>query len=173
MFIERFVEKARHIEVQVVGDGTGLCIHLYERDCSVQRRYQKVVELAPAQHMSAEAKAGLYAEAVKLCSALKYKGAGTVEFLVDSDVEGGASFFFMEVNPRLQVEHTVTEELTGIGALAAPAPATRLPLLTPLTQTLSTCSCGSRWVRRWRTAATGRRRWCPPCARTALSSSAA
>ena len=109
-FIERFVKNPRHIEVQCLGDGTGAVVHLYDRDCSVQRRHQKVVECAPATGLDAETREALFADSVRLLSAAKYKNAGTVEFLVD---ELGRHYF-IEVNPRVQVEHTVTEEVTGI-----------------------------------------------------------
>eukprot|EP00986_Skeletonema_menzelii_P012247 scaffold6677_cov155-Skeletonema_menzelii.AAC.16 len=110
VFIERFVEKPRHIEVQIIGDGEGNVIHLWERDCSIQRRHQKVIEMAPAWSLPDELRAELHEYAVKLTSAAKYKNAGTVEFLVDNENRP----YFIEVNPRIQVEHTVTEEVTGI-----------------------------------------------------------
>jgi len=110
VFIERFVDKPRHIEVQIIGDGTGNVVHLWERDCSVQRRHQKVIEMAPAWTLSDELRRELHDYAIKLTSAAKYKNAGTVEFLVDSEMRP----YFIEVNPRIQVEHTVTEEVTGI-----------------------------------------------------------
>jgi len=110
VFVERFVEKPRHIEVQIIGDGEGNVIHLWERDCSIQRRHQKVIEMAPAWSLPDELRAELHQYAVKLTSAAKYKNAGTVEFLVDSENRP----YFIEVNPRIQVEHTVTEEVTGI-----------------------------------------------------------
>lgn len=110
VFIERFVDRPRHIEVQIIGDGTGNVVHLWERDCSVQRRHQKVIEMAPAWTLSDELRAELHKYAVDLTSAANYKNAGTVEFLVDSQDRP----YFIEVNPRIQVEHTVTEEVTGI-----------------------------------------------------------
>lgn len=110
VFVERFVEKPRHIEVQIVGDGEGNVIHLWERDCSVQRRHQKVVEIAPAWTLPDGLRRQLHEYAVELTSAAKYKNAGTVEFLIDSEMRP----YFIEVNPRIQVEHTVTEEVTGI-----------------------------------------------------------
>eukprot|EP00526_Cylindrotheca_closterium_P003831 CAMPEP_0113649442 /NCGR_PEP_ID=MMETSP0017_2-20120614/26270_1 /TAXON_ID=2856 /ORGANISM="Cylindrotheca closterium" /LENGTH=1229 /DNA_ID=CAMNT_0000561813 /DNA_START=33 /DNA_END=3722 /DNA_ORIENTATION=+ /assembly_acc=CAM_ASM_000147 len=110
VFIERFVDRPRHIEVQVIGDGTGNVVHLWERDCSVQRRHQKVIEMAPAWTLSDELRADLHNYAISLTSAAKYKNAGTVEFLLDSQDRP----YFIEVNPRIQVEHTVTEEVTGI-----------------------------------------------------------
>uniref|UniRef100_A0A6M2DLA5 Pyruvate carboxylase n=1 Tax=Xenopsylla cheopis TaxID=163159 RepID=A0A6M2DLA5_XENCH len=110
MFIEKFIERPRHIEVQLLGDKQGNIVHLYERDCSVQRRHQKVVEIAPAPHLSASLRDRMTACAVKLAKHVGYENAGTVEFLAD-DKE---NFYFIEVNARLQVEHTVTEEITGI-----------------------------------------------------------
>lgn len=115
VFIERFVDRPRHIEVQIVGDGTGNVVHLWERDCSVQRRHQKVIEMAPAWTLPDELRAQLHEYAVALTSAAKYKNAGTVEFLVDSQMRP----YFIEVNPRIQVEHTVTEEVTGIDLVQA------------------------------------------------------
>ncbi|XP_037086554.1 pyruvate carboxylase, mitochondrial-like isoform X1 [Pollicipes pollicipes] len=110
MFIERFIENPRHIEVQVMGDKAGNVVHLYERDCSVQRRHQKVVEIAPAPNLDPEVRDQMTADAVKLCRHVGYENAGTVEFLLDSK----GQYYFIEVNARLQVEHTVTEEITGI-----------------------------------------------------------
>ena len=110
VFIERFVDRPRHIEVQILGDGTGNVVHLWERDCSVQRRHQKVIEMAPAWTLPDDLRKELHQYAIQLTSAAKYKNAGTVEFLVDSEMRP----YFIEVNPRIQVEHTVTEEVTGI-----------------------------------------------------------
>jgi pyruvate carboxylase len=115
VFVERFVDRPRHIEIQIVGDGTGNVVHLWERDCSVQRRHQKVVEMAPAFTLPDELRADLQKYAIQLTSAAKYKNAGTVEFLVDSELRP----YFIEVNPRIQVEHTVTEEVTGIDLVQA------------------------------------------------------
>lgn len=115
VFVERFVDRPRHIEVQIIGDGTGNVVHLWERDCSVQRRHQKVIEMAPAFTLPDDLRADLHEYAVKLTSAAKYKNAGTVEFLVDSELRA----YFIEVNPRIQVEHTVTEEVTGIDLVQA------------------------------------------------------
>jgi urea carboxylase len=111
VFLERYVERARHIEVQIFGDGEGRVVALGERDCSLQRRNQKVVEEAPAPNLPAAARAGLIAAAVKLGEAARYRSAGTVEFLYD---EARQDFFFLEVNTRLQVEHGVTEQVMGI-----------------------------------------------------------
>ncbi|MEL6106805.1 MAG: pyruvate carboxylase [Planctomycetota bacterium] len=115
VFLERFVQRARHIEVQILGDGKNL-LHLFERDCSVQRRHQKVVELAPAPNLDPSVRDGLCEAALKIGRAVGvdgacYENAGTVEFLLDVDTN---QFYFIEVNPRIQVEHTVTEEVTGI-----------------------------------------------------------
>jgi len=109
-FIERYVGNAKHVEVQVIGDGKGNVIHLWERDCSVQRRHQKLVEIAPAWHHPMNVRKKVQEDALKLTRACKYKNAGTVEFLVDEQ----GQHYFMEVNPRVQVEHTVTEEVTNI-----------------------------------------------------------
>ncbi len=110
VFLEKFIENPKHIEVQLLGDRHGNIVHLYERDCSVQRRFQKVVEQAPCLSLSEATKARLYEYALQLGRAVGYNNAGTVEFLVDRDEE----VYFIEVNPRIQVEHTVTEEVTGI-----------------------------------------------------------
>lgn len=115
VFVERFVDRPRHIEVQIIGDGTGNVVHLWERDCSVQRRHQKVIEMAPAWTLPMEIRQDLHRYAVKLTSAANYKNAGTVEFLIDAELRP----YFIEVNPRIQVEHTVTEEVTGIDLVQA------------------------------------------------------
>jgi pyruvate carboxylase len=111
VFLERFVRRARHIEVQILGDRHGNILHLYERDCSVQRRHQKVVEVAPAVALNDSIRRALADAAVALARAAGYYNAGTVEFLVDAD---SGEWYFIEVNPRIQVEHTVTEMVTGI-----------------------------------------------------------
>jgi pyruvate carboxylase len=111
VFLERYVERARHVEVQILGDRAGHLLHLYERDCSVQRRHQKVVEVAPAVGLDDSIRRALAEAAVKLANAAGYYNAGTVEFLVDAD---SGAWYFIEVNPRIQVEHTVTEMVTGI-----------------------------------------------------------
>ena len=110
IFLEKFIENPKHIEIQILGDQYGNIVHLYERDCSVQRRFQKVVEIAPCVTLSAVTKSRLYDYALKLANAVDYSHAGTVEFLVNQKEE----IFFIEVNPRIQVEHTITEEITGI-----------------------------------------------------------
>ena len=111
VFIEKFISRASHIEVQILGDQHGNLVHLFERDCSVQRRHQKVVEIAPAPHLDLAVRQALCEAALKIGRAVKYENAGTVEFLVDRDSN---QHYFIEVNPRIQVEHTVTEEVTGI-----------------------------------------------------------
>ena len=111
LYMERYVENARHVEVQVVGDGAGGVLHFGERDCSVQRRYQKVVEEAPCAAMPGTLRGELHAAAVSLLASLDYLNAGTVEFLYDVD---RAAFYFMEVNTRIQVEHPVSEQVTGV-----------------------------------------------------------
>ncbi len=116
VFMERFVRRARHIEVQILGDRHGHILHLYERDCSVQRRHQKVVEVAPAVSLDPAIRAALAEAAVKLARTAGYYNAGTVEFLVDAD---SGEWYFIEVNPRIQVEHTVTEMVTGIDLVRA------------------------------------------------------
>ena len=114
VLVEKFVTKPRHIEVQVFGDGTQ-AVHLFERDCSLQRRHQKVIEEAPAPGMTAEVRAAMGAAAVRAAEAIGYKGAGTIEFIVDgSDGLKTDGFWFMEMNTRLQVEHPVTEAVTGV-----------------------------------------------------------
>lgn len=110
VFIERFVEKPRHIEVQLLGDNYGNVIHLFDRDCSVQRRHQKVVEMAPARNLPDSVRASILNDAIKLAKGVGYRNAGTAEFLVDLENR----YYFIEINPRVQVEHTVTEEITGI-----------------------------------------------------------
>ncbi|HYO82350.1 MAG TPA: pyruvate carboxylase, partial [Bryobacteraceae bacterium] len=116
VFLERYIRRARHIEVQILGDRHGNLLHLYERDCSVQRRHQKVVEVAPAVDLDARIRREVADAAVQLARAANYYNAGTVEFLVDAD---SGEWYFIEVNPRVQVEHTVTEMVTGIDIVRA------------------------------------------------------
>jgi acetyl-CoA carboxylase biotin carboxylase subunit len=110
VYIEKFIENPRHVEVQILGDGNGTVIHLHERDCSVQRRNQKVVEETPCPSITKDVRKKIHRMAVKLAKSVDYKNAGTVEFVVDEKNR----FFFIEVNARIQVEHPVTEMVTGI-----------------------------------------------------------
>ena len=123
LYVERFIPRARHIEVQVVGDGTGAVSHLGERECSIQRRHQKLVEIAPSPGLPAALRERLTAAAVRLAESVRFSNLGTFEFLVDADdadrTEGEPTFVFIEANPRLQVEHTVTEEVTGLDLVKA------------------------------------------------------
>ncbi len=114
VLVERYVMRPRHIEIQVFGDGHGQCIYLFERDCSVQRRHQKVLEEAPAPGLSAARRAEMGAAAVAAAKAVGYVGAGTVEFIAEEREDGDLRFYFMEMNTRLQVEHPVTEAITGL-----------------------------------------------------------
>jgi pyruvate carboxylase len=116
VYLEKLVERARHVEVQVLGDTHGNAVHLFERDCSIQRRNQKVVERAPAPYLSQALREELCGYALKIARDTSYIGAGTVEFLQDADT---GKFYFIEVNPRIQVEHTVTEQVTGIDIVKA------------------------------------------------------
>lgn len=109
LIIEKLIQKGRHIEIQIAGDGEGNVIHLFERECSLQRRHQKVIEEAPAANLDSTLRDMMAQNAVNLGKSLKYRGVGTVEFIVNDE-----GYFFLEVNPRLQVEHPVTEEITGI-----------------------------------------------------------
>jgi pyruvate carboxylase len=111
VFLEKYIQKARHIEVQLLGDRHGQLVHLYERDCSIQRRHQKVVEIAPAPKLPAAVRERILAAALAIGRACRIDNAATVEFLYDVDTE---AFYFIEVNPRIQVEHTVTEQITGL-----------------------------------------------------------
>ncbi len=116
VYLEKLVERARHVESQVLGDTHGNVVHLFERDCSIQRRNQKVVERAPAPYLSEAQRQELAAYSLKIAAATNYVGAGTVEYLMDADT---GKFYFIEVNPRIQVEHTVTEVVTGIDIVKA------------------------------------------------------
>jgi propionyl-CoA carboxylase alpha chain len=110
VFIEKYVEEPRHIEIQLIADGHGNCVYLWERECSIQRRHQKVIEEAPSPFLDAKTRKAMGEEAVALAKAVKYKSAGTVEFIVDKH----RKFYFLEMNTRLQVEHPVTELITGL-----------------------------------------------------------
>ena len=110
LYVEQYLPQARHIEVQILADKQGNTVHLFERECSIQRRFQKLIEEAPAYNLSKEIKHTLYADAIKLCKAINFNNAGTVEFLVDNS----GKYYFLEMNTRIQVEHCVTEEITGI-----------------------------------------------------------
>src|SRR5205823_14039594 len=110
IYCEKYVEQARHVEVQVLGDRNGMRVHLGERDCSIQRRHQKLLEESPASALDAATRAGLYKAALAVANAVNYVSAGTVEFLVDRH----GAFYFIEMNTRIQVEHPVTEMVTGL-----------------------------------------------------------
>lgn len=135
LYVEKRVRRARHIEVQVLGDGSGAVSHLWERDCSLQRRHQKLVEIAPSPDLDAATREAIIASAMRLAAEVQYRGIGTFEFLLDLDQPG--RFYFMEANPRVQVEHTVTEQVTGVDLLhtqlhlAAGSSLAELGLLTP------------------------------------------
>ena len=119
MFLEQAVLRPRHIEVQILADATGETVHLFERDCSVQRRHQKVIEIAPAPNISDELRAALHRDAIAFARSIDYVNAGTVEFLVDTAGERAGTHVFIEMNPRIQVEHTVTEEVTDVDLVQA------------------------------------------------------
>ncbi|MGM0766749.1 MAG: carboxyl transferase domain-containing protein [Pseudomonadota bacterium] len=131
LYVEQLIGRARHIEIQIVGDGTGAVTHLWERDCSLQRRNQKLVELAPSPGLDPALRDAMIDSALVMARAVSYRGLGTFEFLVDEDRPG--RFYFMEANPRVQVEHTVTEQVTGVDLVQ-----TQLKLL--LGQTLADLS---------------------------------
>ena len=116
VYLERMVQRARHVEIQVFGFGDGTAVHLFERDCSLQRRHQKVIEEGPAPEIPADVRSALAEAAVKLAESCAYQGAGTVEFLYDTQ---SREFFFLEMNTRIQVEHPTTEMITGIDLVAA------------------------------------------------------
>lgn len=119
VFLEQAVLRPRHIEVQILADAAGNVVHLFERDCSLQRRHQKVVEMAPAPHLDEDIRQALYRDAVAFAKEMGYVNAGTVEFLVDTAGERAGQHVFIEMNPRIQVEHTVTEEVTDVDLVAA------------------------------------------------------
>jgi 3-methylcrotonyl-CoA carboxylase alpha subunit len=111
IYLERFIARARHVEVQVFGFGDGRALHVHERDCSIQRRFQKIIEESPAPGLSSATLDAMYEAAVALCRQERYRGAGTIEFVVDADTH---AFYFLEMNTRIQVEHPVSEMVTGI-----------------------------------------------------------
>jgi pyruvate carboxylase len=149
VYLEKLVRRARHIEVQILGDLYGNLVHVFERDCSVQRRHQKVVERAPAPRLSELQRHRLCEAALSLTRAAHYTQAGSVEFLLDVETQ---AFYFIEVNPRLQVEHTVTEEVTGIDLVKAQLriaagekigdPASGVPVQDAIVLTATPCSAG-------------------------------
>jgi pyruvate carboxylase len=159
VYLEKLVERARHVEVQVLGDTHGNAVHLFERDCSIQRRNQKVVERAPAPYLSEALRQELCGYALKLARDTAYIGAGTVEFLMDADT---GKFYFIEVNPRIQVEHTVTEQVTGIDIVKAQihildgfaigTPESGVPCRKTSASTAMPCSAASRPRTRSRTS---------------------
>ncbi len=114
VYVEKYIDKPKHIEVQILGDTYGNVVHLYERDCSIQRRHQKVVEIAPSISLEDGLRKEICDAAVKLMRNVDYINAGTVEFLLQMD-----EFYFIEVNPRIQVEHTITEMITGVDIVHA------------------------------------------------------
>src|SRR6195952_2827440 len=114
MFLEQAVVRPRHIEVQILADSTGETVHLFERDCSIQRRHQKVVEIAPATNLDEDIRQAMYRDAIAFAKSIGYVNAGTVEFLLDTAGERKGEHVFIEMNPRIQVEHTVTEEVTDV-----------------------------------------------------------
>ncbi len=119
MFVEQAVVRPRHIEVQILADSSGETVHLFERDCSIQRRHQKVVEIAPAPNLDDDTRQAMYRDAVAFAKSIGYVNAGTVEFLLDTAGERAGQHVFIEMNPRIQVEHTVTEEVTDVDLVRA------------------------------------------------------
>jgi acetyl/propionyl-CoA carboxylase alpha subunit len=131
VYLERFIPKARHVEIQVFGFGDGHAVHLFERECSIQRRYQKIIEETPAPELADDARRAMSAAAVALAAQERYRGAGTVEFVVDAET---GAFFFLEMNTRIQVEHPVTEMTTGLDLVALQIRLARGEDLSDLTQ---------------------------------------
>src|SRR5699024_803031 len=118
-FLDQAVLRPRHSEVQILADDYGNVVRLFERDCSMQRRHQKVIEIAPAPKIDDELRQRLYADAVKFAKALNYRNAGSVEFLVDTEGGRAGEHVFIEMHPRIQVEHTITEEITDVDLVGA------------------------------------------------------
>ncbi|MCH8506307.1 MAG: hypothetical protein LAT50_18615 [Ectothiorhodospiraceae bacterium] len=114
VYVERYLPAARHLEVQILGDGNGACVHFGERECTLQRRHQKVIEIAPSPSLTEADRERLTARALRLAESDHYRSLGTFEFLMDADALDGETLFFIEANPRIQVEHTITEEVFGI-----------------------------------------------------------
>jgi 3-methylcrotonyl-CoA carboxylase alpha subunit len=131
VYLERFIPKARHVEIQVFGFGDGHAVHLFERECSIQRRYQKIIEETPAPELAEDTRRAMSAAAVAIAAQERYRGAGTVEFVVDADT---GEFFFLEMNTRIQVEHPVTEMTTGLDLVALQIRLARGDDLSDLTQ---------------------------------------
>jgi 3-methylcrotonyl-CoA carboxylase alpha subunit len=131
IYLERLVTKARHVEIQVFGFGDGRAVHMYERECSVQRRFQKIVEETPSPGITGETRAAMAEAAVALVKQERYRGAGTIEFVVDDD---SGAYYFLEMNTRIQVEHPVTEMTTGLDLVALQIRLARGDDLSPLTQ---------------------------------------
>jgi 3-methylcrotonyl-CoA carboxylase alpha subunit len=131
VYLERFIPKARHVEIQVFGFGDGHALHLFERECSIQRRYQKIIEETPAPELAEDTRRAMSAAAVALAAQERYRGAGTVEFVVDADT---GAFFFLEMNTRIQFEHPVTEMTTGLDLVALQIRLARGEDLSDLTQ---------------------------------------
>src|SRR5690606_26727369 len=119
MFLEQAVLRPRHIEVQILADGQGNTVHMFERDCSVQRRHQKVIEIAPAPNLDDQTRSDLHRHAIAFARSIGYQNAGTVEFLLETTGPRAGEAVFIEMNPRIQVEHTVTEEVTDVDLVRA------------------------------------------------------
>ena len=149
VFVEKLIARPRHIEVQILADAHGDVVHLHERDCSVQLRNQKVVEIAPAPGLDRGLRERILADAIKLARASRYINAGTMEFLVSPET---GEHFFIECNPRIQVEHTVTEQVTGVALPCRPESSRRARARLPPTRNPLEWECGSTRVATWATA---------------------